>query len=83
VILFSNFGLGINYILTALAPDLFSLFVTRLFSGIAAASISTAGADVADVTRSEDRATAFRKLGMAFSAGFIVGPAVRWPGGIS
>ncbi len=76
VILFSNFALGINYILTALAPDLISLFVTRILSGIAAASISTAGAYVADVTPSRDRAAAFGKLGTAFSVGFIVGPAL-------
>jgi DHA1 family tetracycline resistance protein-like MFS transporter len=76
IILFSNFALGLNYILMALAPDLISLFMTRLFSGIAAASITTAGAYIADVTKAEDRSAAFGKIGMAFSFAFILGPAV-------
>jgi MFS transporter, DHA1 family, tetracycline resistance protein len=42
VILLSNFGLGLDYILMALAPTLAWLFVGRVISGITAASISTA-----------------------------------------
>ena len=40
VILISNFGLGLDYILMALAPNLWWLFVGRVISGICAASIS-------------------------------------------
>src|SRR5262249_40349286 len=40
VILMSNFGLGLDYILMALAPTLSWLFVGRVISGITAASIS-------------------------------------------
>src|SRR5712691_5987486 len=40
VILLSNFGLGLDYILMALAPTLAWLFVGRVISGITAASIS-------------------------------------------
>ena len=76
IILFSNFALGLNYIFAALAPDLISLFITRLVSGVAAASISTASAYISDVTPGEERAEAFGKLGMVFSLGFIAGPAV-------
>src|SRR5918992_2925626 len=42
IILFSNLGLGLDYILMALAPTLSWLFVGRIVSGIASASISTA-----------------------------------------
>ena len=38
VILMSNFGLGLDYILMALAPSLAWLFVGRVISGITAAS---------------------------------------------
>src|ERR1700757_1246058 len=41
VILISNFGLGLDYILMALAPSLNWLFLGRVISGITAASIST------------------------------------------
>ena len=39
VILVSNLGLGLDYILMALAPSLWWLFVGRVISGITAASI--------------------------------------------
>src|SRR5687768_10053579 len=42
VILLSNLGLGLDYILMALAPTLSWLFVGRVVSGITAASITTA-----------------------------------------
>src|SRR2546428_9981619 len=59
VILLSNFGLGLDYILMALAPTLSWLFVGRVISGITAASVPTAGAYIADVTPQEKRAAGF------------------------
>ncbi|MGH8178943.1 MAG: TCR/Tet family MFS transporter [Steroidobacter sp.] len=76
VILLSNFGLGLDYILMALAPSILWLFIGRVISGITAASISTAGAYIADVTPPEGRAAKFGMLGAAFGAGFVVGPAL-------
>jgi len=76
LILLSNFGLGADYILMALAPNLGWLFVGRVISGITAASFSTAGAYVADVTPPERRAEMFGKLAAAFGLGFVVGPAL-------
>lgn len=43
VILLSCLGLGLDYILMALAPTLWWLFVGRVISGITAASFATAG----------------------------------------
>jgi DHA1 family tetracycline resistance protein-like MFS transporter len=76
VIILSNLGLGFDYILMALAPSLWFLFVGRLISGITAASFSTAGAYIADVTPPEKRAGRFGLLGAAFGLGFVIGPAV-------
>ncbi len=76
VVLLSNFGLGLDYVLMALAPSLSWLFVGRVISGITSASVSTAFAYIADVTPPEQRATMFGKIGVAFGAGFILGPAV-------
>ena len=76
LILMSNFGLGLDYILMALAPTLVWLFVGRVISGITAASISTAYAYIADVTPGEKRAARFGLLGVAFGAGFVFGPAL-------
>jgi DHA1 family tetracycline resistance protein-like MFS transporter len=76
VILLSNIGLGLDYVLMALAPSVAWLFVGRIISGITAASVSTAGAYIADVTPPEQRAAKFGMLGAAFGFGFIVGPAL-------
>jgi MFS transporter, DHA1 family, tetracycline resistance protein len=76
IILLSNFGLGLDYILMALAPSIGWLFIGRIISGITAASISTAGAYIADVTEPEQRAAKFGLLGAAFGFGFVVGPAL-------
>src|SRR6266704_3232708 len=76
VILISNFGLSLDYILMALAPTLWWLFAGRIISGICAGSISAAYAYIADVTPADKRAARFGMLGVAFGAGFIFGPAL-------
>ncbi len=76
VVLASNFGLGLDYVLMALAPNLAWLFVGRVISGITAASISTGMAYIADVTPVEKRSSAFGMVGVAFGVGFIFGPAL-------
>jgi len=76
VILLSNFGLGLDYVLMALAPSLIWLFIGRMISGVTSASISTSFAYIADVTPAEKRAAVFGKIGAAFGLGFIFGPAI-------
>jgi DHA1 family tetracycline resistance protein-like MFS transporter len=76
VVLVSNFGLAADYVLMALAPSLPWLFVGRVISGITSASVSTAFAYISDVTPPERRAAVFGRLGAAFGAGFILGPAM-------
>jgi DHA1 family tetracycline resistance protein-like MFS transporter len=76
VVLFSNLGLALDYILMAWAPTLAWLFVGRIISGITSASYSTAMAYLADITAPEQRAAVFGKVGAAFGAGFILGPAI-------
>lgn len=76
VILISCFGLGLDYVLMAVAPSLGWLFVGRVLSGITAASFTTAGAYISDVTPIEKRAAGFGMIGAAFGVGFVLGPAV-------
>ena len=84
VILASNLSLGLDFILMALAQVLPVLFIGRMISGIASASISTANAYIADVTPHDKRAAAYGLLGAAFGIGFIIGPALGgFLGGIS
>jgi MFS transporter, DHA1 family, tetracycline resistance protein len=76
VILLSNLGLGLDYIVMALAPTIGWLFLGRIISGITTSSIPTAMAYIADVTPKEKRAAAFGMIGMAFGIGFTFGPAI-------
>jgi MFS transporter, DHA1 family, tetracycline resistance protein len=76
VILLSNLGLGLDFLMMALVNSLPLLFIGRIISGITAASFSTSNAYVADVTPPEKRAQAFGLIGMAFGIGFIVSPAI-------
>src|SRR6476469_5785068 len=83
IVLLSNLGLGLDYIVMALAPTVAWLFLGRAISGLASSSFSTAGAYIADVTAPDHRAAAFGKIGMVFGLGFILGPAIGgWLGSI-
>ncbi|HQR12173.1 MAG TPA: TCR/Tet family MFS transporter [Casimicrobiaceae bacterium] len=76
VIILSNIGMGLDYVVMALAPSLWFLFAGRLLSGISSASSATAGAYITDITPPEKRAAQFGMLGAAFGFGFVVGPAM-------
>jgi DHA1 family tetracycline resistance protein-like MFS transporter len=76
VLLLSVLGLGIDYVLMALAPNLLWLFAGRLVAGICGASYTTANAFLADITAPEERARAFGFMGAAFGLGFVIGPAI-------
>src|SRR5216110_2235989 len=76
VLLLSSLGLGLDYVVMALAPTIGWLFLGRIISGITASSIPTAMAYIADVTPKEKRAGAFGMIGIAFGIGFTFGPAI-------
>jgi len=76
IILLSNLGLGLDYVVMALAPTIGWLFLGRIISGITTSSIPTAMAYIADVTPKEKRAGAFGMIGVAFGVGFTFGPAI-------
>jgi multidrug resistance protein len=78
--LFGSFG---SYLVFGLAGSLPLLFVSRIFAGIAGATVSTAQAYIADITTPENRAKGMGLVGAAFGLGFIFGPAIggvlsRW-----
>jgi MFS transporter, DHA1 family, tetracycline resistance protein len=76
LLLLAVFGLGIDYLITALAPTIFWLFVGRTFAGLCGASYVIANAYIADITAPENRAKAFGMMGAAFGLGFVIGPAI-------
>ena len=83
VILVSCLGLGLDFIVMALATSLPVLLLARIISGVASASFTTANAYIADVTPPEKRAKSYGMIGAAFGLGFVVGPMIGgWLGGI-
>src|SRR6201996_5606669 len=76
ILLISNFGLAVDFLFMAFAPNLWWLFIGRILNGMTAASFSTGGAYVADITPPQDRAKNFGMLSSAFSMGFLVGPTL-------
>jgi len=76
VLILSAFGLGIDYIIMALAPNLTWLFIGRVVSGITSASFTVSFAYVADTVPGERRAGAYGMIGSIFGVGFIIGPLV-------
>ena len=76
LLLLAIFGLGVDYLFSALAPSIFWLFVGRVIAGVCGSSYVIANAYIADVTAPEDRARAFGMVGAAFGVGFVLGPAI-------
>ncbi len=76
LLLLAIFGLGVDYLFSAVAPSLFWLFVGRIIAGVCGSSYVIANAYIADVTAPENRAKAFGMVGAAFGVGFVLGPAI-------
>jgi DHA1 family tetracycline resistance protein-like MFS transporter len=76
VVLVSLAGLGLDYVLMAVAPSLGWLLVGRVLSGITAATYPVAAAYVADVTPQEHRSARYGILSASFGLGFVIGPAI-------
>lgn len=74
VILLSTAGLAADYVLMALAPNLWLLVLGRAIAGVTSSSFTTVFAYMADITSPDQRARGYGLIGAAFSAGFIAGP---------
>ncbi|WP_296169613.1 TCR/Tet family MFS transporter [uncultured Brevundimonas sp.] len=76
VILISCAGLALDYVLMALAPNLWWLAAGRIIAGITSSSFTTIYAYMADITEPAKRARAYGLIGAAFSGGFVLGPVL-------
>ena len=76
LLIVSQLGTCLGFIVTAFAPNLWVLFMARAIDGLTAGNLSLAQAYISDVTKPEERAKAFGLIGIAFGLGFLVGPAV-------
>jgi DHA1 family tetracycline resistance protein-like MFS transporter len=76
LLLLSQLGTFLGFLLLAFANSLWMIFVSRIIDGMTAGNISLAQAYISDVTEPKNRASAFAKIGMAFGIGFFIGPAL-------
>lgn len=76
LLILSQFGSMIGFILLGLAQSLPLLFLSRIIDGTTGGNISIAQAYIADITDSKNRAKGMGVLGAAFGLGFILGPVI-------
>ncbi|MEM8850338.1 MAG: TCR/Tet family MFS transporter [Pseudomonadota bacterium] len=76
VLLMSVGVLFVDYILMALAQSIWILLLGRIIAGIAAASMSTAMAFMADISDPKTKAQNFGLVSAGFGLGFVLGPAM-------
>src|SRR5207237_876339 len=75
IILLALAGLGFDYVLLSLAPNIWWLVLGRVVAGIFGATMTPAGAYIADVSPPEKRAANFGLIGMLFGLGHTAGAA--------
>src|SRR5512136_2539256 len=76
ILLISQLGTFLGFMILGFASALWMLFLSRIIDGISGANLSTAQAYIADVTDEKNRAKSFGLIGAAFGLGVIIGPAV-------
>jgi multidrug resistance protein len=76
VLIASQIGTLLGFIILARASALWVVFLSRFIDGSTAGNLSVAQAYIADVTPPENRAKSFGIVGIAFGLGFLIGPAV-------
>jgi MFS transporter, DHA1 family, tetracycline resistance protein len=76
LLIVSQIGTFIGFLVTAFAPNLWILFLARAIDGATAGNLSLAQAYISDVTKPEERAKSFGIIGISFGLGFLIGPAI-------
>lgn len=76
ILLLSQIGTCIGFIILALSNTLWVVFLSRVIDGITAGNLTVAQAYISDVTEPENRTKAMGLIGASFGLGFILGPAI-------
>jgi MFS family permease len=76
MLLFSQAGTCLGFLMLAWSHSLWMVFVGRILDGITAGNLSLAQAYISDHTKPENRAKAFGVIGVAFGIGFMIGPGL-------
>ena len=76
VLILSQIGTAISFLMLALAQDVSVLFVARILDGITGGNLIVAQAYITDVTPRERRTVALGYIFAVFGIGFVIGPAL-------
>ena len=76
MLLISQIGTFIGFIVMARAAALWMLYVARVLDGATAGNLSLAQAYISDHTEPSQRAKSFGLIGIAFGIGFFIGPSL-------
>ena len=80
VIFYALYGYAVTFPADRAVTALALMFLSRVGAGIAGASVGTAAAVIADCTTPENRARGMALIGIAFGAGFTLGPLIAYFG---
>lgn len=78
VLVVSQIGTFIGFMLMGFANALPLLFLARIIDGISGANISTAQAVITDNTNEKTRTSGLALIGAAFGLGFTIGPVIAF-----
>ena len=76
MLLISQIGTFIGFIVMARARALWMLYLARILDGATAGNLSLAQAYISDHTEPSQRAKSFGLIGIAFGVGFFIGPSL-------
>lgn len=76
VLLVSLAGAAIDYLVMAVAPELWLLVIGRAIAGITSANMAVATAYITDISSEDERAKRFGLFHAMFGIGFIIGPII-------
>lgn len=76
MLIYSQIGSMIGFILLGIGGSLAILFISRIIDGISGGNLTIAQAYISDVTEPKDRASSFAVIGIAFGLGFMLGPFI-------
>jgi MFS transporter, DHA1 family, tetracycline resistance protein len=76
ILILSQIGTAVSFLMLALAPNVAFLFLARLLDGITGGNIIVAQAYITDITPREKRTQSLGLIFAVFGLGFIFGPAL-------
>lgn len=78
VLIISQIGTLVGFLILGVANALPLLFLSRILDGLSGANIATAQAAISDSTTEKTRTQGLGLIGAAFGLGFIIGPVIAF-----